>query len=294
MDPLKDLEKAFDYSDDIGFGFDLNFGYTHQFMQNESTTTDPGKGRETVHKLQKGKVLEGTLVGTIYRGADFVQTFIVNSDGTVKLTEVGRPEIKVETASVNHEDGQIVLHWNKKPGSTHLVVSYEYDMVFDSKPKAKPPVNFEKPTFEKFFTSEELAEIARTAGTVACWDFNCALGDTIKEKYESLYVKLHEMTNLLLKKGAAGYFWIAASPEVISIFETATAGFAPAPWDRGDIIGGVMPLGLPAVSYHGSVNLRWRLYSDSAMPTNMVLIGCNDKREDKSHYARLIVANFII
>ena len=59
------------------------------------------------------------------------------------------------------------------------------------------------------------------------WDFSTALGDTIKEKYESLYVKVVEVTNVVHRKTLrGGANWIVTSPEVASIFETATAGFA--------------------------------------------------------------------
>lgn len=155
--------------------------------------------------------------------------------------------------------------------------------------------DFLKPTFEKFFTSEELAEIARKAQTVAVWDFNVALGDTIKEKYESLSVKCHEVTAILLRNGAKGYFWICCSPEVASIFEVANYGFWPAPFnDKEDKSLGVSPLGLSELKFRGTINNKWRLYADTEMPEDTILIGCNDKMEDSSHYARLKVVNFVI
>jgi hypothetical protein len=66
-------------------------------------------------------------------------------------------------------------------------------------------------------------------GKVAQWDFNTALGDTIKEKYESLYVKVVEISNVINRQCCSGANWIVTSPEVASIFETTAAGFAPAP-----------------------------------------------------------------
>jgi hypothetical protein len=77
---------------------------------------------------------------------------------------------------------------------------------------------------------EVLTDLRNNAGTVAAWDFNTALGDTIKEKYESLYVKVVEVSNVVHRKTLrGGCNWLVTSPEVASIFETATAGFAPAP-----------------------------------------------------------------
>lgn len=203
--------------------------YSHQFVQNDTTEADPGKGKETVHSFCRGKLLKGTVVGTIYRGSDCVQTFTVCHSGSVQLTDIGNQKVKAVGASMNHEDGKLVLHWNEKPGSCHVVASYEYNMDATYKRPSLPKneAEFVPPTFKTFFDSEGLADIAKTAGTVAAWDFLTALGDTIKEKYESLYVKCHELTSILLRKGAKGYFWIATSPEVASIFETATAGFWP-------------------------------------------------------------------
>jgi hypothetical protein len=295
MDELKELE-------------DLSVWYSHQFVQNETITLDLGTTKDTSHRFERTKILEGSITGTIYRGSTVVQTMTVYENGKVKPTDIGSPKVKVVGGNMNYTTGELVLHWNEAPGSCHVVASYEYNMdasvVASYKhnmdaswaPKKKEDKSFEKPTFENFFTTEELADIARTAGTVAIWDFNSCLGDTIKEKYESLYIKCHELTAVLMRKGAAGYFWICCSPEIGSIFETACYGFWPAPYDKNnsDPDLGIAPLGVPELRYRGAVNHKWRLYTDTDMPSDMLLIGCNDKREDPRHYARLSVANFII
>jgi hypothetical protein len=68
---------------------------------------------------------------------------------------------------------------------------------------------------------EVLSDLRNNAGTVASWDFNTALGDTIKEKYESLYVKVVEVSNVVHRKTLrGGCNWLVTSPEVASIFET--------------------------------------------------------------------------
>jgi hypothetical protein len=113
---------------------------------------------------------------------------------------------------------------------------------------------------------EVLSDLRNNAGTVASWDFNTALGDTIKEKYESLYVKVVEVTNVVHRKTLrGGANWIVTSPEVASIFETATAGFAPAPSETF-----TSSLG---IQYVGTVNNRWRLYKDPLFPTGQLLMG---------------------
>jgi hypothetical protein len=113
---------------------------------------------------------------------------------------------------------------------------------------------------------EVLGDLRNNAGTIASWDFNTALGDTIKEKYESLYVKVVEVSAVIHRKTLrGGANWIVTSPEVASIFETATAGFAPAPSENFTASLGIQ--------YVGTVNNRWRLYKDPLFPTGQLMLG---------------------
>ncbi len=113
---------------------------------------------------------------------------------------------------------------------------------------------------------EIINDLRANAGTVATWDFATALGDTIKEKYESLYVKIVEISNIIHRKTLrGGANWLVTSPEVASIFETATAGFAPAPSTSFESSLGIQ--------YVGTVNNRWRLYKDPLFPRGSILMG---------------------
>jgi len=113
---------------------------------------------------------------------------------------------------------------------------------------------------------EVLGDLRDNAGTVTAWDFNTSLGETIKEKYESLYVKLVEVSAVIHRKTLrGGANWVVTSPEVASMFETATAGFAPAPSETF-----TSSLG---IQYVGTVNNRWRLYKDPLFPSNQLLMG---------------------
>lgn len=113
---------------------------------------------------------------------------------------------------------------------------------------------------------EVITDLKNNAGTVASWDFNTALGDTIKEKYESLYVKVSEISAVIHRKTLrAGANWIVTSPEVASMFETSVAGFAPAPSETF-----TSSLG---VQYVGTVNTKWRLYKDPNFASNQLLMG---------------------
>jgi hypothetical protein len=277
---------------------DLSHYYNYQFVQNE--TQIGVKVRDefaTLHKFDHGNLLAGTVVGAAYSGGVYIQNFQENFDGRAEPTMRFPNGLRLITVDVNHKEGTALLKWNKSPGDCHIVVSYEYTV---DAPARRVSKSFQTPTFDKFFSYDEIMDIAGSAGTVTSWDFNSALGDTIMEKYESLYVKAVELNNVLMRKGAVGYFWIVTSPEVASIFETATAGFHPSPSEEFDrmaeykAIDGVMPQGLPTMHYCGGVNRKWRLYKYSEVPTNMFLMGCNDQREDSSHYGRMMIANFII
>jgi hypothetical protein len=113
---------------------------------------------------------------------------------------------------------------------------------------------------------EVLTDLRNNAGTVAAWDLATALGDTIKEKYEALYVKIVEVSNVIHRKTLrGGANFLVTSPEVAAIFETATAGFAPAPSETF-----TSSLG---VQYVGTVANRYRLYKDPLFPTNQILMG---------------------
>ena len=113
---------------------------------------------------------------------------------------------------------------------------------------------------------EVLTDIRNNAGTVTSWDFATALGDTIKEKYEALFVKVVEISNVVHRKTLrGGCNWIVTSPEVASMFETATAGFAPNTSETFTSSIGIQ--------YVGTVNARWRLYKDPLFPTNQLLLG---------------------
>jgi hypothetical protein len=281
----------------------LSVYYSHQFVENETSPTDAG-GTSTSFTVEHTPVLAGTVTGTIYDGSTAVQTFVVSESGSFTFTDIGTPAAKVTSATLNLTTGEVALTWNSDPGANHAVVSYEYNMecnqdlpeinlVVESEEiaaktrKLKAVWSYEAQQdlrsqhnldAEAELTAvlaqeinleidrEVLSDLRNNAGTVASWDFNTALGDTIKEKYESLYVKVVEVSNVVHRKTLrGGCNWLVTSPEVASIFETATAGFAPAPSE-----GFTSSLG---IQYVGTVNNRWRLYKDPLFPTGQILMG---------------------
>jgi hypothetical protein len=276
--------------------------YSSQFVQNE-TQTNAGGGTALTYTLEKTPVLPSTFIGTVYDGGTAIQTFST-SGTTVSFTDIGSPSPKVSAGSVNATTGVVSFTWSADPGANSIVASYEMNMecnqdlpeinmVIESEEiaaktrKLKAVWSYEAQQdlrsqhnldAEAELTAmlaqeinleidrEVLTDLRNNAGTVAAWDFNTALGDTIKEKYESLYVKVVEVSNVVHRKTLrGGCNWLVTSPEVASIFETATAGFAPAPSENF-----TSSLG---VQYVGTVNNRWRLYKDPLFPAGQILMG---------------------
>lgn len=284
----------------------LNIFYSSQFIENETSSTDAGADVTSVFTpLQHTPILAGTMTGTIYDGATAIQTYTVSEAGVFTFSNIGAAAATLVTAgTLDTTTGELTLTWNLAPGANNVITSYEYNMecnqdlpeinlVIESEEivaktrKLKAVWSYEAQQdlrsqhnldAEAELTAvlaqeinleidrEVLTDLRNNAGTVSSWDFNTALGDTIKEKYESLYVKVVEVSNVVHRKTLrGGANWIVTSPEVASIFETATAGFAPASSETF-----TSSLG---IQYVGTVNNRWRMYKDPLFPTGQILMG---------------------
>jgi len=281
----------------------LSVYYSHQFIENE-TQTDGGGDTNATYVLEHTPVLPGTMTGTVYNGTDVTDTFVVDMNGSFTFTTVNHGVPHATSGTLDVTMGELQINWNSDPGANSVVVSYEYNMECNQdRPEVNLVVESEEIAAktrklkavwsyeaqqdlrsqhnldaEAELTAvlaqeinleidrEVLGDLRNNAGTVASWDFNTALGDTIKEKYESLYVKVVEVSNVVHRKTLrGGCNWLVTSPEVASIFETATAGFAPAPSETF-----TSSLG---IQYVGTVNNRWRLYKDPLFPSGQILMG---------------------
>jgi len=283
----------------------LEIFYTHQFVQNETSSTDAGDDLTSIFApLEHTPVLAGTMTGTVYDGSVAVATYVVAENGTFSFSAIGAPTSNPTSGTLDLVTGEVTIGWDVAPGPNHLVMSYEYNMecnqdlpevnlVVESEEiaaktrKLKAVWSYEAQQdlrsqhnldAEAELTAvlaqeinleidrEVLTDLRNNAGTIAVWDFNTALGDTIKEKYESLYVKVVEVSNVVHRKTLrGGCNWLVTSPEVASVFETATAGFAPAPSETF-----TSSLG---IQYVGTINNRWRLYKDPLFPQGQILLG---------------------
>lgn len=283
----------------------LDVYYAHQFVQNETTSTDAGAGVAAVYApVEHTPVLGGTITGTAYDGAVPAATFVGSSTGALTFTDLTGGGIHPTAGTLNLTTGELAVTWSAPAGPNHLVINYEYNMecnqdlpevnlvveneeIAAKTRKLKAVWSYEAQQdlrsqhnldAEGELTAvlaqeinleidrEVLSDLRNNAGTVAGWDFNTALGDTIKEKYESLFVKVVEISNVVHRKTLrGGANWLVTSPEVASIFETATAGFAPASSETF-----TSSLG---IQYVGTVNARWRLYKDPLFPQGQIMMG---------------------
>lgn len=289
--------------------------YSDQTVVNE-TRANAGGGTVLSYTLEKTPILSGTLSGSIYDGTTQVYTFVVSAAGSFTFTAVGSPSPTVSAGTLDLVTGVVTLTWSADPGANSIVVTYQYNMecqqdlpevnlvveneeivaktrklkaawTYEAQQDLRSQHNLEADAELTSILAQEinleidreiLEDLRLNAGTVAAWDFNTALGDTIKERYESLYVKLVEISNVIHRKTLrGGANWIVTSPEVASIFETATAGFAPSPSDTF-----TSSLG---VQYVGTVNRRWQVYKDPLFPSGQILCGYKgDSYLDSGYY----------
>jgi len=281
----------------------LDIWYSHQFVSQE-TENNAGGGTSLQYQLEKTPILAGTLLGQIFDGGTLIYNFSVSQAGTFTFTAVGAPAVTVSAGVINNVTGVMTLTWSADPGANSIVVNYEYNMegnqdlpeinlVVESEDivaitrKLKAVWTFEAQQdlrsqhnldAEQELTAvlaqeinleidrEILTDLRLNAGTVSAWDYGTALGDTIKEKYEALYVKVVEISNVVHRKTLrGGANFLVTSPEVASIFETATAGFGPTMSDTF-----TSSLG---IQYVGTINQRWRLFKDPLFPPGQILMG---------------------
>jgi hypothetical protein len=123
------------------------------------------------------------------------------------------------------------------------------------------------------------------------WDFNLCIGDTIKEKYETLYAEVADISACLrgfvLKDEGQigdGDGWIITCPEIASIFETAS-GYYPT--------GGLMYE--EDCIYAGDIDRRWRLLKNDSMNKHALVVGCGmpPTKPTKYRVGVIVVENLI-
>ena len=137
--------------------------------------------------------------------------------------------------------------------------------------------------FEDHRTIESLAAMAATR---AAADWKCFYGDTFKGKYPSLYVKLVEISNVIVHKvGTGGYFWIACSNESFTALQEGKMQYEHA------------PRCMKGVWLRGLLEGEWRVYTDVDMKPGLFLIGSSPQIDgliyEPRRFGTLTLANFI-
>lgn len=111
-----------------------------------------------------------------------------------------------------------------------------------------------------------------------------AVGETVLSEYETIHSSILDATNILVKKGAKGFFWIATSDDISYIFQAASRFF--------ENNYNYSSVEVDGIAYVGSLFDRWRIFTCDAIPENQMLIGVNNTEESSSHYAKLSITNF--
>ena len=148
------------------------------------------------------------------------------------------------------------------------------------------PDDLESPN-DIFFTHPVVEYFLTNSGTQAETDWDTFTGETIKDKFESLYLNLVELTNVIVAKGGKGYFWVVCSNAMENALEVgAGTKFAPAYFEQ-------VPLGYNIVMHMGILDKRWRIYSDPLIEVNTILIGAGFSKKSNNYYCKLKVNNFV-
>lgn len=277
--------------------------YTSQVVKDE-TQNNAGGGTSLTYTLEKTPVVQGTLLGTVYDGTTAIQTFSTSTSGVISFTDIGTPSPKVTAATLNLATGLVTFTWSADPAANSIICSYEYNMecnqdlpevnmvieseqievktrkikaawTFEAQQDIRSQHNMDAEAELTAVMAQELnleidreilGELLNRALVTTSWDLSTALGVNIKERYESLYVKLVQVSAAIHRRTLRGPAnWIVTSPEVAAIFETAVAGFAPIPSET-------FSSGL-GIQYVGTVGRRWQLFKDPNFAQDKILMG---------------------
>ena len=111
---------------DVEVGVGIDIMYNHHFVEYEEVS-NLVKGLQTVYNLSAGKIIPGTLVGSVYLDGKHMCVFRHDSKDD-DMCVVNDPTMNVGSIDVNCKTAKITIHWRShvRSGETKLVVSYEY------------------------------------------------------------------------------------------------------------------------------------------------------------------------
>lgn len=147
--------------------------------------------------------------------------------------------------------------------------------------KVNLPEDIEGPD-DAFFTHQLVDLIVAQAGIKQTMDWHKT---TCFYEHNCLYLKLREITNNVVAKGAKGYFWLVMPPDINELLETNfPKKYVAVPMDQ-------LPLGYNCVLYTGTFDKRWRMYIDPLL-SDTVIIGATFSKKNPNFYATLKLEGF--
>lgn len=133
------------------------------------------------------------------------------------------------------------------------------------------------------FTAAQFVSLLDTAEQRSCWDFNTALGETIREKYESLMYKIFEVAKTISSQiQQPEFFWAAMNPIV-----GCNLAMSLAPHNKR----AYLPMGGEDPVYIGTLMDRVKLFECKVIPNNRMLVGCGEQVKSHAHYGMIYIAN---
>jgi hypothetical protein len=153
------------------------------------------------------------------------------------------------------------LKYERKDDEVNLVVDEEPLAAKSRKLHTELGLNLDETakSIREEITREIATDLTNNAGTVSVWDRSSDFGDTLKEQYESLYIKIFEISGVIHRKTLRGRAnWLYMNEKTAEPFITCC--FGPPRPSKG-------------VYQHGVINGAWRLIIDTEYPDNQILMG---------------------
>lgn len=140
------------------------------------------------------------------------------------------------------------------------------------------------------FDRDRVADLVWMCEEHLVWDFDTANGNTVREKFESLFVTLANASNLIYRKTTYSPNLVLTSPEAGSLIEISVA-FKPNP---NGLLGDKQP-----IRFAGTLNSRWNMFNTVYFEPPQVLIGCvpckeHAVREEPDFLAMIKIRNFAL
>lgn len=91
---------------------------------NYDTGADLGTTTQSTFFLPRTPIEYATVTGTIFDGAVAVQSFIIDDEGALQLTDLTEASTLVTSGTLDVKTGILLLTWNNNPGANSVQISY--------------------------------------------------------------------------------------------------------------------------------------------------------------------------